>query len=183
MARRIAGPAAALALGALLATAPGAHARVGSTVANFDEGPMVASGQVAFLEPFSLQEDRLQGVTYRATADFRKACQIMLVVDQGTISSEIFAIPVVEDPGILKAERSLLDSFLAQSGIPTQFHEQIRQQMVAAMDRTVPPRPIAGLMVQTMVIPAEVPLLVLAVARDREALPLPKPHIPPQAEQ
>lgn len=183
MARRFAGPAAALVLGLLAALGSRAEARVGSTVAHFDEGSMVASGQVAYLEPFSLHEDRMRGVTYRATEAFRKACQIMLVVEGGTISSEIIAIPVVEDPAVLKAERALLDSFLAQSGLPGATHETVRQQLVATLDRAMPARPLGGLVIQTLLIPAEVPLLVLAVARDREALPLPKPSIPPQAEQ
>lgn len=160
-----------------------AEAKVGDTVESFETGPMVTSGQVAFLEPFSLKEKKLNGVTYRATDTFKKACQIMLVIQNGRITSEIFAIPVVGDPDILKLERELLDSFLAQSGIPSRFHAQIREQMVQAMDGEQISQQVGAHAVQSMMIPADVPLLVVAVARDKAALPLPKPKIEPQAVQ
>ncbi len=160
-----------------------AEAKVGETVENFEAGPMVTSGQVAFLEPFSLKNKTMNGVTYRATEAFKKACQIMLVVQNGRITSEIFAIPVVGDPDILKLERELLDSFLAQSGIPEKFHEQVREQMVKAMDGEQISAQVGGHAVQSMLIPADVPLLVIAVAKDKASLPLPKPKIEPQAVQ
>lgn len=172
-----------VALGASVLPGSFALARVGDTVANFDAGPMVATGKVAFLEPFSLKNKSLNGVTYRATETYKKACQIMLVVKDGHITSEIFAIPVVGDQSVLKAERDLLDSFLAQSGIPSQFHAQIRQQMVDAMDNPQAPKQIGDRAVQTLLIPADTPLLVVAIAKDPDSLPLPKPEIEPQAQQ
>ncbi|HEY9855741.1 MAG TPA: hypothetical protein V6D05_08405 [Stenomitos sp.] len=175
--------AGAMALATSLIPAALAEAKVGDTVANFEAGPMVTSGQVAFLEPFSLKNKTLNGVTYRATDAFKKACQIMLVVKDGRISSEIFAIPVVGDPEVLKVERELLDSFLAQSGIPAKFHAQIREQMVKAMDGGQVSQQVGEHAVQAMMIPADVPLLVVAVARDKASLPLPKPKIEPQAVQ
>lgn len=172
-----------LALATTLVPAALAEAKVGDTVESFEAGPMVTSGQVAFLEPFSLKDKTLNGVTYRATDHFKKACQIMLVVKEGKIASEIFAIPVVGDPDILKVERELLDSFLAQSGIPAKYHAQIRDQMVKAMDGDQVTEQMGEHAVQAMMIPAEVPLLVVAVAKDRSSLPLPKPKIEPQAVQ
>lgn len=172
-----------IALATTVVPATLAEARVGDTVENFEAGPMVTSGQVVFLEPFSLKNKTLNGVTYRATDTFKKACQIMLVVQNGRITSEIFAIPVVGDPEILKIERELLDSFLAQSGVPAKFHAQIREQMVQAMDGEQISQQVGAHAVQSMLIPAEVPLLVVAVAKDKASLPLPKPKIQPQAVQ
>ncbi|HEY9897844.1 MAG TPA: hypothetical protein V6D00_01570 [Pantanalinema sp.] len=183
MAWRHRGILAALALTLGLLGAGGADARVGDTVENFEAGPMVTGGQVAFLEPFTLKNKALSGVTYRATSTYKKACQVMLVVKGGKIESEIFAIPVVGDPEVLKAERELLDSFLVQSGIPAKYHAAIREHMVAAMDNTPAPRKMGTHMVQALMIPAEVPLLVIAVAKDSATLPFPKPAIQPQAEQ
>ncbi|MNX65574.1 hypothetical protein D3C86_966390 [compost metagenome] len=51
------------------------------------------------------------------------------------------------------------------------------------MDGTPAPRRVGDHMVQSLMIPAEVPLLVIAVAKDSEKLPFPKPAIQPQAEQ
>lgn len=172
-----------IALATTMVPATLAEAKVGDTVEGFEAGPMVTSGQVAFLEPFSLKNKSLNGVTYRATDSFKKACQIMLVVKDGRITSEIFAIPVVGDPDILKLERELLDSFLAQSGIPEKFHPQIREQMVQAMDGEHVSQQVGTHAVQSMLIPADVPLLVVAVAKDKASLPLPKPKIEPQAVQ
>lgn len=163
--------------------ATGALAQVGDPVDSFDKGPMVASGKVAFLEPFSLKNHTLNGMTYSATAAYQKACQIMLIVSHERITSEIFAIPVVGDKAMLKAERVLLDSFLQQSGIPAKFHPMVRQHMVDAMDKDLPPKQIGDHAVQAMLIPAEVPLLVVAVARDMASLPLPKPRLEGQVEQ
>lgn len=183
MAGRHRGIVAALALALGLLGAGGADARVGDTVENFEAGPMVTGGQIAFLEPFSLKNKTLSGVTYRATKIYKKACQVMLIVKGGKIESEIFAIPVVGDPEVLKAERKLLDSFLEQSGIPDKYHPRIRDHMVEAMENSPAPRKMGTHMVQALLIPAEVPLLVIAVAKDSETLPFPKPAIQPQAEQ
>lgn len=144
---------------------------------------MVKSGQVTFLEPFSLRDRELQGLTYRATDAYQKACQIMLVIKEGVISSEIFAMPILKNVAILKAERELLDSFLEQSGIPEEFHPQMREQLLQASDRPSAPKHVGKYAVQYMLIPAEIPLLVLAVAQDSAALPLPKPTIQPQIPQ
>lgn len=183
MAGRHAGIGAALVLALGLLSARGADARVGDTVEGFEAGPMVSSGQVAFLEPFTIKNKAMNGVTYRATSAYKKACQVMLVVKSGKIESEIFAIPVVGDPEVLQAERELLDSFLAQSGIPEKYHAAIREHMVEAMESSPAPRKMGTHMVQALMIPAEVPLLVIAVAKDSATLPFPKPAIQPQAEQ
>jgi hypothetical protein len=172
-----------LAAATALFPAQWAWAHVGDTVEAFNTGPMVTTGKVAYLEPFSLKNKTLNGVTYRATAAYQKACQIMLVVANGHITSEVFAIPVVGDRNVLKAERELLDAFLQQSGIPSQFHAQVRARMVDAMDQEVPPKEFGGLMVQAMLVPAEVPLLVIAVARDMASLPLPRPALHGEVQQ
>lgn len=173
--------AIAMALACLLALP--VQAKVGQSIETFDKGPMVQSGQVAFLEPFSLREHALQGVTYRATAAYQKACQIMLVVKEGVIASEIFAMPLLKNFEVLKAERELLDSFLLQSGIPEEYHPQVREQLLNASDRPAAPKRVGNFAVQYMLISAEIPLLVLAVAQDSTALPLPKPTIQPQIQQ
>ena len=173
----------AIALAAVTLGSGPVQARVGESVAAFEAGPMVKSGEVAFLEPFSLRNNKLRGVTYRATDAYQKACQIMLVVKGGVITSEIFAMPVIEDRDVIKAEKTLLDSFLEQSGIPKNLHSQVREQLLGASDRPVAPRQLGGYSVQYLLIPAEIPLLVLAVAKDETALPLPKPTIQPQIQE
>lgn len=164
------------ALGALLLGSWPAWAQLGSTIEEFDHGPMVTQGQVQFLEPFSLHNHTINGVTYRATENYHKACQIMLVVQNGTIRSEIFAIPVVSETEVLKAQRDLLDAFLGQTGLAGQYHSQVREQMVDALNDGQQVRQMGGYAVQTLMLPADVPLLVLAIARDVASLPLPHPR-------
>lgn len=159
------------------------QAKVGQSLSTFEKGPMVQSGQVAFLEPFSLRDHALQGVTYRATDAYQKACQIMLVVKEGVIDSEIFAMPLLKNREVIKAERELLDSFLLQSGIPQEYHPQVREQLLKATDTPAAPKHVGNFAIQYLLIPAEIPLLVMAIAKDSAALPLPKPTIQPQISQ
>lgn len=162
----------ALGVGLLAAALCGspALAQVGQSVGHFEKSPMMKSGMIAYIEPFELK-DGTKGKTYRATDAYFQACQIMVITSGERIDAEIFAMPLIDSEEIMQAEKVLLDSFLKQSGMNDKAQDQARQQFIEAIEQDQLTRKHGTHYVQTTLIPAEVPLLVMAIAREPHKLP------------
>lgn len=162
----------ALGIGVLAISLFGAPAfsQVGQTTQHFDKSPMVKKGVIAFVEPFELK-DGTKGKTYRATDTYMQACQIMLITKGNMIEAEIFAMPLIDSEEILRAEKLLLDMFLSQSGMSEEAQDKARTQFIEAIEKDQLTRKHGQHYVQTLLIGAEVPLLVMAIAREPSKLP------------
>jgi len=162
----------ALGVGALAFTLLGspAFAQVGQTVQQFEKTPMLTKGVISYVEPFELK-DGTKGKTYRATDTYFQACQIMVITNGNTIEAEIFAMPLIDSEEILQAEKLLLDMFLSQSGMNEASQDKARKQFIESIEQDQLTRKHGSHYVQTTLIPAEVPLLVMAIAREQSKLP------------
>lgn len=147
-----------------------ALAQVGQSVQQFEKSAMVKKGVISFIEPFELK-DGTKGKTYRATDAYFKACQIMVITKGNTIEAEIFAMPLIDSEEIMQAEKLLLDMFLSQSGMSPGAQDKARQQFIEAISQDQLTQKHGSHYVQTTLIAAEVPLLVMAIARDSAKLP------------
>ncbi len=147
-----------------------AFSQVGQTVQTFEKGAMLKKGVISYVEPFELK-DGTRGKTYRATDTYFQACQIMVITNGNTIEAEIFAMPLIDSEEILQAEKLLLDMFLSQSGMNAAAQDKARQQFIESIEQDQLTRKHGNHYVQTTLIAAEVPLLVMAVAREQSKLP------------
>ncbi|GEM_PF-2020299 len=147
-----------------------ALSKVGQSIQHFEKSPMVKKGMIAYVEPFELK-DGSKGKTYRATGNYFHACQIMVITKGNVIEAEIFAMPLIDSEEVLQAEKVLLDSFLDQSGLSAAAQDEALRQFIEAISADQLTRKHGGHYVQTTMIPAEVPLLVMAIARESAKLP------------
>lgn len=154
-----------------------ALAQVGQSVGHFEKSAMIKQGMIAYLEPFELK-DGTKGKTYRATPTYFQACQIMLITRGTTIDAEIFAMPLIDSEEVMQAEKILLDGFLGQSGMSPEAQDQARQQFIDAIGKEQTTRKHGQHYVQTTLLPAEVPLLVMAIARESSKLPFKESKTP-----
>ncbi len=159
-----------------------ALSQVGQSVQTFEKNAMLKKGVIAYVEPFELK-DGTKGKTYRATDTYFHACQIMVITKGNTIEAEIFAMPLIDSEEIMQAEKLLLDMFLSQSGMTAAAQDKARQQFIESIERDQLTRKHGSHYVQTTMIAAEVPLLVMAIARESSKLPFkdakpPKTHGP-----
>ncbi len=162
----------ALGVGVLAFSLMGAPAlsQVGQSVQHFEKSSMMKKGVIAYIEPFELK-DGTKGKTYRATETYFNACQIMVITNGNQIEAEIFAMPLIDSEEILQAEKLLLDMFLGQSGMNADAQAKARTQFIESIEQDQLTRKHGGHYVQTTLIPAEVPLLVMAIAREPSKLP------------
>lgn len=162
----------ALGVGLLAIALSGAPAfsQVGQSVQQFEKGDMLKQGAIAYVEPFELK-DGTKGKTYRATDAYFQACQIMVITNGNLIEAEIFAMPLIDSEEILQAEKLLLDMFLRQSGMSPEAQDRARTQFIEAIAQDQSTQKHGQHYVQTTLIPAEVPLLVMAIAREASKLP------------
>ena len=154
-----------------------ALSQVGQSVGHFEKSPMMKQGMIAYLEPFELK-DGTKGKTYRATESYFQACQIMLITRGSTIEAEIFAMPLIDSEEVMRAEKVLLDSFLSQSGMAPEAQDKARQQFIEAISQEQVTRKHGQHFVQTTMLPSEVPLLVMAIAREASKLPFKETKAP-----
>ncbi|MNT43394.1 hypothetical protein D3C72_1798640 [compost metagenome] len=80
-------------------------------------------------------------------------------------------MPLIDSEEIMQAEKLLLDMFLSQSGMNADAQNKARQQFVESIEQDQLTRKHGRHYVQTTMIAAEVPLLVMAVAREASKLP------------
>ncbi|MNK48242.1 hypothetical protein D3C87_670700 [compost metagenome] len=154
-----------------------ALSQVGQTIQQFEMTPMLKKGVIAYVEPFELK-DGTKGKTYRATETYFSACQIMVITNGNKIESEIFAMPLIDSEEILQAEKLLLDMFLSQSGLNAEGQKKAREQFIESIEQDQLTRKHGNHYVQTTMIAAEVPLLVMAIARDPSKLPFKETKAP-----
>ena len=169
----------ALGVGLLAFSLLGAPAlsQVGQSVQHFEKSSMMKKGVISFIEPFELK-DGTKGKTYRATETYFNACQIMVITKGNQIEAEIFAMPLIDSEEILQAEKLLLDMFLSQSGMNEASQDKARQQFIESIEQDQLTRKHGNHYVQTTMIAAEVPLLVMAIARESSKLPFKESKTP-----
>ena len=145
-------------------------ARVGASIEAFDSGQWVREHHLARTEARVLDRPGRQALRYRG----RDTGEIWLVVQDGRIEAQIFALPLGEGPHV-KENLDRLAAFLTESGLHTPPSRQVWDLILEALDGTPPVLETDDRAIAACRIEAPTPWLLVAIARDPRSLPFQPP--------